>query len=185
MIFRSPIPFALLAVAAACGNAPDDPEAPPADPQSGAAADLSAVVIDRLVAEYPVLGSDPAPQPQPTSSERTPPATALETVQGEATYYADSFEGRRTASGIPFRQNQFVAAHRGFPFGTLLRVTNVSNDRSVNVRVVDRGPHGDRAAARNTIIDLSRRAAEALGYIDQGRASVRVEVLQWGEGITS
>lgn len=184
MTFRSPVLLTLLMVAAACGNPPADREATPAGREGGTAADLSADMIDRLVAEYPVLRSEPAPQPQPTASKATPPAAALETVEGEATYYADSFEGRRTASGIPFRQNQFVAAHRAFPFGTLLRVTNVANDRSVNVRVVDRGPHGDRAAARNTIIDLSRRAAEALGYVQEGRAAVRVEVLQWGEGVT-
>jgi rare lipoprotein A len=107
----------------------------------------------------------------------------LETVRGEATFYANTFEGRRTASGIPFRQNQLVAAHRAYPFGTLLRVTNLRNDRSVNVRVVDRGPHGATAHARNTIIDLSRRAAERLGYISAGRAQVRVEVLEWGKGL--
>ena len=62
-------------------------------------------------------------------------------------------------------------------------MTNVRNDRSVNVRVVDRGPWGARAKARNTIIDLSRRAAERLGYVSQGRTPVRVEVLEWGDGV--
>ncbi len=104
----------------------------------------------------------------------------LQSVRGEATYYADKFDGRETASGTIFRQNDMVAAHRGFPFGTLLRVTNTRNDRSVEVRVVDRGPWGARAAARNTIIDLSRRAARQLGYVSQGRAPVRIDVLEWG-----
>jgi rare lipoprotein A len=147
--------------------------------------------IARLAEKYPVLGADSAPEPQPSdngvlaipASMRSLPRDVLETVRGEATYYADKFEGRRTASGIPFRQNQMVAAHRLYPFGTLLRVTNTRNDRSVNVRVVDRGPHGKRAAQRNTIIDLSRRAAEQLGYIDAGRTPVKVEVLEWGEGL--
>jgi rare lipoprotein A len=107
----------------------------------------------------------------------------LQTVTGEATYYADIFEGRRTASGIPFRQNQMVAAHRGFPFGTLLRVTNLGNSKTVNVRVVDRGPFGNGAEGRATIIDLSRRAAAQLGFADAGRALVRIEVLEWGEGL--
>lgn len=106
-----------------------------------------------------------------------------ETVMGDATFYADRFEGRRTASGIPFRNDQMVAAHRAFPFGTILRVTNLANDRSVNVRVVDRGPFGGSAAARRTIIDLSRRAAEELNYIGQGRTRVKVELLEWGPGI--
>lgn len=109
-------------------------------------------------------------------------APVLHSVRGEATYYADRLEGRRTASGSIFRQDELVAAHRGFPFGTLLRVTNVRNRRSVLVRVVDRGPWGARAAARNTIVDLSRSAARQLGYLSQGRAQVKVDVLEWGPG---
>jgi rare lipoprotein A len=83
-------------------------------------------------------------------------------------------DARRAA--FPSRQNQLVAAHRDFPFGTVLRVTNTRNDRAVNVRVVDRGPFG----AEQTIIDLSRRAAQQLGYIEAGRTPVQVEVLEWG-----
>lgn len=155
-------------------------------------AELPEAAINRLVAEYPVLREEPAPEPQPSDdadpaniparfSDRVP-ERVLETVTGEATFYADSFEGRRTASGIPFRQNQLVAAHRGFPFGTILRVTNLRNDRSVNVRVVDRGPFGT-AAARGGVIDLSRRAANELDFVNAGRAQVRVEVLEWGNGV--
>lgn len=110
-----------------------------------------------------------------------PAQEPLESVTGQATFYADRFEGRRTASGIPFRQTEMVAAHRAYPFGTVLRVTNLSNDRSVTVRVVDRGPFGATARARRTIIDLSRRAAEQLGFIEAGRAPVRVDVLEWGD----
>ena len=159
----------------------------PSDDESNAddlaSTSVDGEVIQRLMADYPVLREDPAPQPEPDDGAAATPGEALQTTEGEATFYADSFEGRRTASGIPFRQNQFVAAHRGFPFGTLLRVTNLRNDRSVNVRVVDRGPHGSVAEARNTIIDLSRRAAERLGYVSQGRTPVRVEVLEWGDGV--
>lgn len=154
---------------------------------------LPSDLISRLVANYPVLGEEEAPEPQPGDNanpaaipvryREAAPQRVLEAATGQATYYADKFEGRRTASGIPFRQNQLVAAHRGFPFGTLLRVTNVGNDRSVNVRVVDRGPFGN--ANVRPIIDLSRRAATELGFIDAGRASVRVEVLEWGDGIPS
>src|SRR5690606_5513392 len=162
--------FALLTLG--CGTA--DEGAQEADGESALqqsmAASLDPEALQRLMAEYPVLGDEPVPQPRPEpgADAGEPSQRALETSEGEATFYADSFEGRRTASGIPFRQNQFVAAHRGFPFGTLLRVTNLANDRTVNVRVVARGPHGSRAQARNTIIDLSRRAAEALDYTTQG-----------------
>lgn len=153
---------------------------------------LTAEQIAQLAEQYPRLGEEPLPEPQPSpeaNPDRVParlaanlPETVLETITGEATFYADSFEGRRTASGIPFRQNQMVAAHGGYPFGTILRVTNLRNDQSVNVRVVDRGPFG-ASAARGTIIDLSRRAAQQLDFISAGRAQVRVEVLEWGRGI--
>ncbi|HEV2150616.1 MAG TPA: septal ring lytic transglycosylase RlpA family protein [Longimicrobiaceae bacterium] len=193
--------LALLAAAATACTPDRAPEAPadagqvavqPAQAPASQMA-LSPETIDRLKQEYAVLRETPAPEPRPSADanpEEVPkrlrerlPERVLRTVSGEATFYADAFEGRRTASGIPFRQNQMVAAHRAFPFGTLLRVTNLRNDRSVNVRVVDRGPHGARAASRGTIIDLSRRAAESLNYTAAGRAPVRVEVLEWGEGL--
>jgi len=140
------------------------------------------IALDELKEEYPRLGTEPLPEPEPNGEARLDevPEEVLETVTGEATFYADKFEGRRTASGIPFRQNQMVAAHRAFPFGTILRVTNTRNDRSVNVRVVDRGPF----STQRTVIDLSRRAAQELDYIAAGRAPVEVEVLEWGAGVT-
>jgi rare lipoprotein A len=171
----------------AVGCAPDDRWAP----ADGETAELPEDVIAALKAEHPRLGQEPLPEPQPNSDadpDRVPervrdqlPEPVLARVTGEATFYADYFEGRRTASGIPFRQNQMVAAHRAYPFGTLLRVTNLSNDRSVNVKVVDRGPFG--AAARRPVIDLSRRAAQHLGFITAGRTQVRIDVLEWGAGV--
>jgi rare lipoprotein A len=168
-------------------------EEPAATAAADPAAEIDQSVLDRLMEQYPVLREQPAPEPQPNGvrfPEDIPPRVrealagrALQTVTGEATFYADKFEGRRTASGIPFRQHQLVAAHRAFPFGTLLRVTNTSNDRAVNVRVVDRGPFGAGPRAQRTVIDLSRRAAEQLGYIQAGRTQVRVEVLEWGDGL--
>jgi dipeptidyl aminopeptidase/acylaminoacyl peptidase len=116
----------------------------------------------------------------PAVRERVPDA-ALESVRGEATFYADR-EDERTASGVPFRRNRMVAPHRADPFGTILRVTNRRNERSVTVRVVDRGPFRDRAEARRTMLDLSTRAAGQLGFLGAGRAPVPVEVLEWGSG---
>lgn len=184
---RIPTFIILIAVLGACGDAEQTGDAQEAS-------ELSAEQIARLAEQYPRLGSDPLPPPRPSDAAEPeqPPRTiaarlsdeVLETVTGSATFYANRFEGRRTASGIPFRQNQMVAAHRAYPFGTILRVTNLRNDRSVNVRVVDRGPFG-ASAARGTIIDLSRRAAENLDFINAGRARVRVEVLEWGQGITA
>ncbi len=188
-----------LLIAAAVGCAPDRAPAPEEPPQvameqpSQSLSELPPEIIEQLKEQYPVLRETPAPEPQPNGDappEEVPerlqkalPERVLERVTGEATFYADKFEGRRTASGIPFRQNQMVAAHRAYPFGTILRVTNLRNNRSVNVRVVDRGPFGTSAKAKRTVIDLSRRAAQQLGYIGAGRTSVRVEVLEWGNGL--
>ena len=116
------------------------------------------------------------------STPPAPPATAprvLEVRQGLASYYGSGFEGKRTASGIPFDETAMVAAHPTYPFGTVVRVTNLANKRRVDVRIVDRGPaKGPRA--QGVLIDLSAGAAENLGFIRQGRARVRLEVLRWG-----
>jgi rare lipoprotein A len=64
----------------------------------------------------------------------------------------------------------------------VVRVTNLANERSVIVRVIDRGPHGTSARAQRTIIDVSQSAAQDLDFIRAGRVPVRVEVLEWGDG---
>jgi rare lipoprotein A len=108
------------------------------------------------------------------------PARILETRTGLASYYGEEFHGKITASGKPFDMNALVAAHPSYPFGTLLRVTNLANGRSVQVRILDRGP-ARRIQAEGVIVDLSRRAAERLGYVRQGRTRVRLEVLEWAD----
>lgn len=102
----------------------------------------------------------------------------LETREGLASYYGKEFHGRKTASGIRFDMNAMVAAHPSYPFGTRLRVTNLANGRSTSVRIVDRGP-SPQLQASGMIIDLSRKAAEVLGFIQHGRAHVRLDVLAW------
>lgn len=101
--------------------------------------------------------------------------TVLLTEEGTASYYSTGFNGKRTASGEIFNKNAYTAAHNTFPFGTLLRVTNLSNNESVEVTVNDRGPF-----AKGRIIDLSEAAARAIGMIQTGTAEVRIEVLKWG-----
>jgi rare lipoprotein A len=95
---------------------------------------------------------------------------------GLASYYARSFDGKKTASGTLFDNDALIAAHPTHPFGTLVRVTNVRNRRSVTVCVVDRGP-AKSARSNGVIIDLSRSAASKLGFLSAGRARVRVEVV--------
>jgi len=92
---------------------------------------------------------------------------------GEASYYARGFEGRPTASGEPYRAAAFTAAHRSLEFGTVVRVTNLRNGRSVVVRVNDRGPFH-----RRRILDLSRAAAAELGLVHRGRGQVRIDVIE-------
>lgn len=88
---------------------------------------------------------------------------------GYASYYANKFEGRKTANGERYRKNLFTAAHRKLPFGTLLKVTNPQNGKWVIVRINDRGPHHKKRK-----IDLSYRAAKHLGIISSGKGVLKV-----------
>ena len=97
-------------------------------------------------------------------------------IEGEASWYGAQLEGLKTASGEPFDPSALTAAHRTLPFGALVKVTNLENGRSVVVRVNDRGPF-----AHQRLIDLSRAAAEQLGFLKQGHARVTVEVLELPE----
>ena len=92
------------------------------------------------------------------------------TWTGKASYYSG---GGRTASGARFNPGGLTAAHRSLPFGTHLRVTNLGNGRSVQVTVNDRGPF-----IRSRLIDMSRGAADALGFRRAGTARVKIEVVE-------
>jgi rare lipoprotein A len=98
---------------------------------------------------------------------------------GKATFYCPSFHGNRTAWGNFYNEKELVAAHPYYPFGTTLRVTNLANNRKVEVVVIDRGP-SRKHQKQGGILDVSRGAARELGMLLQGRARVRVEVLEWG-----
>jgi rare lipoprotein A len=91
---------------------------------------------------------------------------------GVASWYGQQFHGNRTANGEPFDMNSISAAHRTLPLPSMVRVTNLENGRALNVRINDRGPF-----ARGRIIDMSRRAAQLLGFEQKGTAMVRVEIL--------
>jgi rare lipoprotein A len=90
--------------------------------------------------------------------------------KGLASYYADKFQGKPTASGEPFDNNALTAAHRTFPFGTMLKVTNVKTGESVVVKVNDRGPF-----VASKMIDLSKAAAQKIGIIKAGIGEVIIE----------
>lgn len=91
---------------------------------------------------------------------------------GIASWYGPGFDGKRTANGEVFDTNGLTAAHKTLPMPSMVRVTNLENGRSIAVRVNDRGPF---SAGR--IIDLSRRGAQLLGFIEKGTARVRVEIM--------
>jgi rare lipoprotein A len=95
------------------------------------------------------------------------------TLYGLASYYADKFDGRPTASGEAYDHNKFTAACNQLPLGTWIRVTNLSNNRRVVVRTNDR-----LHVKMKRLIDLSRSAAELLGYTKRGLTQVKVEVLE-------
>jgi len=94
------------------------------------------------------------------------------TQYGIATYYSDLFEGRKTASGEIYKKTELTAAHKSLPYGTVVRITRLDNKKSIKVRINDRG-----AFNKGRIIDLSRVAAQSLGMIDDGKANVKLEVL--------
>jgi rare lipoprotein A len=92
---------------------------------------------------------------------------------GIASWYGPGFHGKFTANGELYDQNAMTAAHRTLPMPSLVQVTNLENGRAIRVRINDRGPF-----AHGRIIDLSKRAADLLGFINQGTAKVRVQVLE-------
>lgn len=110
--------------------------------------------------------------PRPISQARVPDAageTKQAALHGLASFYSDT----ETASGEKFDKNELTAAHPSLPFGTKLRVTDVSSGRFVTVRVNDRGPY-----VRGRVVDISPSAAEALGMVDRGITNVRLDVVR-------
>lgn len=131
-----------------------------------------------LAAAALAIGCASAPPPParaggaPGGKGRAAKAEAGAVMKGTASYYADSLAGRPTASGEPYDPAELTAAHRTLPFGTVVEVSR-DDGRSVVVRINDRGPFGKK----KRIIDLSRRAAEALGMVRAGVVPVTVRVV--------
>lgn len=134
----------------------------------------------------------PADQEETKQAESPPPASGKSyTVRGKryyllasargykeegiASWYGRRFHGRRTASGERFNMNAMTAAHKTLPFGSMVKVTNPANNRSVIVRINDRGPFG-----KGKIIDLSYAAAKVLGMVGSGTIRVFVEAVDSG-----
>ena len=105
-----------------------------------------------------------------------PASKLIEVVQGAASWYGPGFYGRTTANGERFRKGTLTAAHRTLPFGTKVRVTNLSNGRSVVVRINDRGPF-----KYHRVIDLAHGAASQLQMMQAGEVPVKLEILAKGD----
>ena len=141
-----------------------------------------------IVACAPLPPTSQAPPPTSTTEPATPPAPATapapmspqagrgndatRTLRGRVSLYGSEFAGRKTASGETFDPDALTMAHRTLPFGTRVRVTNLENQRSVEVVVNDRGP-----AVAGRIADLSRAAAARIGLIADGVVDALLEVL--------
>jgi peptidoglycan lytic transglycosylase len=121
----------------------------------------------------PTLVKAPPPEmsaPQPAPGPKVAPRPAETT--GTASWYGKAHHGQPTASGEAYDMHALTAAHRSLPLGTRVLVTNVQNDRSVEVRINDRGPF-----SRGRILDLSYAAARALGALTDGAFRVKLRVL--------
>jgi len=129
------------------------------------ASQLRRLLTDTTVVEIPVPTPPQPPQAAVGSVIRS-------TIQGIASWYGPGFHGKRSANGERYNQNAMTAAHRSLPFGTQVQVTNLNNNRSVIVRINDRGPF-----IRGRVIDLSAAAARTIGITQTGVAPVRIDVL--------
>ena len=126
--------------------------------------------IDQPQTDTPPLESPSAAIiPISPATRETSPPTVVEA--GLASWYGKKHQGKRTASGEVFDQKKFTAAHRSLPWGSIVKLTNLANGKSVEVRINDRGPFG-----KGRIIDVSRAAASVLDMVESGVTRVQVEL---------
>ena len=130
---------------------------------------LMAGCTSRAARPTPAPAPEEAARPRPEADERPGKAPRTYLGEGLASYYGPGLDGRPTASGEKFDQNAMTAAHRTVKFGTCLRVVNMENGHSVQVRVNDRGPFKE-----GRIIDVSLEAARQLDMVKKGLARVRL-----------
>jgi rare lipoprotein A len=115
-------------------------------------------------------------KPQLLNNERNVKPLSIYKIRGYASFYSDKFEGNKTACGEIFNQNKFTAAHRELACGTIIKVTNIANEKFVIVKINDRGPF-----AEGRILDLSKSAAIELDILNKGVVEVEYEIMNNGE----
>jgi len=118
-----------------------------------------------------------APKTETKNYDRYTDAAVLETVTGTASFYSNKFNGKITYSGEVYDMHGISAAHPVYPMGTILRITNLANKKSIIIPVNDRMPYRP-----DRIIDLSFGCARELNMINVGIIDVKLEVLEWGTG---
>ena len=101
-------------------------------------------------------------------------------ITGISSWYGPNFHGKLTANGEVFDQYGVTAAHKTLPLGTVARVTNLDNDKSLIVRINDRGPYVDEHLR---ILDCSYGAAKKLGFLETGTANVSIKIIEIGDGV--
>ena len=121
-----------------------------------------------------IASAESSAQQKAANANKAATSAAAKEETGSAVFYSDKLVGRPLTSGEKYDKNALTAAHRTLPLGTMVKVTNLKNSKSVVVRINDRGPHGPKT----DIIDLSGRAAQDLDMIKDGRAKVKLEVVE-------
>jgi len=109
---------------------------------------------------------------EPNGQKKSSTSITKHALSGTASWYGARFHGKKTASGEIYDPTKLTAAHKTLPLGSKARVTNLDNGSTVEVAINDRGPF-----VQGRIIDLSRAAARALGFVESGTAPVRVELI--------
>lgn len=155
---RFSIVLGIIGLLGACSSSPDINDTP----QKQAEAIIDQGGVYKVGNPYKVLGRWYYPKEDYDYRE-----------EGVASWYGPDFHAKKTANGEKYDMNALTAAHKTLPLPSIVRVTNLENGRSLVVRVNDRGPY-----ARNRIIDVSKKVAQMLGFMEQGTAKVRVEVLE-------
>ncbi|MBN1464456.1 septal ring lytic transglycosylase RlpA family protein [candidate division KSB1 bacterium] len=138
-----------------------------------------ALALVLLLSQGCVMYTDnPGPLEEPYSEAPYPYDERISyEEEGVASFMADEMQKKKTASGIEFDLRKLVAAHPNLPFGTVVKVTNLSNNKSVTVTIIDVGPF-----VKGRIIDVSFEAAKQLGFVEEGSTQVRVNVVRLGDG---
>lgn len=169
--------FAALALSACAAQQSPAPDAAPQPEPAPHASASPAAPAEQHAAAAPAA-KKAARQSAAKKADKTE-KTAKFSQTGKASWYGPGFHGKKTANGERFDMNTLTAAHRTLPISSRVRVTNLANGKSVVVRINDRGPyHGNR------VMDLSKAAAQELGFIRTGTAQVKIEPLAPADGKT-